>query len=210
MAKNVKQSDTAENLVSAFFHGVKNNCGEIWGNFIKCMVEYVNFKGRADRYEYWSFMLVYSLILAVIGFFCGFYGVNWPANLAQAVFLLPLLAVLNRRLHDHGKNLWRVVFKPFVILSICYLAANVAVDYANARQSLYVNNIMNWAAVALISYIFIGILYFTCRKGSDKDNAYGSPVPYEEGRKLKGKVVMLLYFCFYFILLIAAYFVARI
>ena len=41
-------------------------------NFKHCVVhKYANFEGRASRSEYWHFMLVYQLIIAIILFICA-------------------------------------------------------------------------------------------------------------------------------------------
>ena len=41
-------------------------------NFKHCVVhKYADFEGRASRSEYWHFMLVYQLIMAIILFICA-------------------------------------------------------------------------------------------------------------------------------------------
>ena len=41
-------------------------------NFKHCVVhKYADFEGRASRSEYWHFMLVYQLIIAIILFICA-------------------------------------------------------------------------------------------------------------------------------------------
>lgn len=82
--------------------------------YLKVLKEYVNFKGRARRKEYWMFILVnfiISLILTVVdnllihslGFpTLGAYGILTMIYMLGV--LLPNLGVLVRRLHDVGKS----------------------------------------------------------------------------------------------------------
>jgi len=77
---------------------------------------YANFNGRAQRKEYWMFILFYILFmfvaafidLAILGDNPLIYGL--PFGLVGLVFLLgtmlPSLAVAVRRLHDTGKSGW--------------------------------------------------------------------------------------------------------
>jgi uncharacterized membrane protein YhaH (DUF805 family) len=66
-----------------------------------CFRKYVDFSGRASRPEYWWFVLAYVIAAFVSGF------IHEVLNLIVALaFLLPLLAVGARRLHDIGKSGW--------------------------------------------------------------------------------------------------------
>jgi len=77
-----------------------------------CFRNYVGFKGRAARSEYWYWTLfVYLLLIvawlidmAVFGF--NTTGVNPMAVLASLATLLPTLAVSARRLHDIDRSGW--------------------------------------------------------------------------------------------------------
>ncbi len=75
------------------------NCGGVdsFGGAIKsCFNKYVTFQGRANRSEYWFFVL--------FNFICGLVPyVNYVAAIA---LFLPGLAVAVRRLHDIGKSGW--------------------------------------------------------------------------------------------------------
>jgi uncharacterized membrane protein YhaH (DUF805 family) len=77
-----------------------------------CFRNYVGFKGRAARSEYWYWTLfVYLLLIVawlidmtVFGF--NTTGVNPMAVLASLATLLPTLAVTARRLHDIDRSGW--------------------------------------------------------------------------------------------------------
>lgn len=89
---------------------------------------FANFKGRARRQEYWFFYLGYF----IIGIIVGMIGVLIPSisqalsTLCGLVFLVPMLAVGARRLHDIGKSGWMqlIVIIPIVgwILLIVWFA----------------------------------------------------------------------------------------
>ena len=111
--------------------------------FLKCLKQYVDFKGRARRREYWMFALFLLLIQFVI------YGVIWlthpeanpqemvrltriPQLCVALVFLLPNLTALTRRLHDIGESggfllpvlvlSWGTLFLPELINeSMCFI-----------------------------------------------------------------------------------------
>lgn len=66
-----------------------------FGEAIKvCFNKFANFEGRARRSEYWWFILFVNLVSMVT---CGF---------ASIVFLVPVIAVTARRLHDIGRSGW--------------------------------------------------------------------------------------------------------
>ena len=82
--------------------------------YFKVLRQYVDFKGRARRSEYWYFSLFSVLISIVLGIidmtvlgadpFAGESGML--GNLYSLAVLLPSLGVLVRRLHDVGKSGW--------------------------------------------------------------------------------------------------------
>lgn len=99
-------------------------------NFKHCVVhKYANFEGRASRSEYWHFMLVYQLIIAIILFICAAISCVIPVSGTTGValglvvlfilsigFIIPGIAVAVRRLHDVGWSGWFVLVGliPFV------------------------------------------------------------------------------------------------
>ena len=99
-------------------------------NFKHCVVhKYADFEGRASRSEYWHFMLVYQLIIAIILFICAAISCVIPVSGTTGVglglvvlfilsigFIIPGVAVAVRRLHDLGWSGWPVLLAliPFV------------------------------------------------------------------------------------------------
>lgn len=80
---------------------------------------YMNFKGRARRQEYWTFFLINMVIACILQFVGGLIGIG---ALLGAIFnlavILPSLGVAVRRMHDVNKEWW-YIFIPFYNL---YLA----------------------------------------------------------------------------------------
>ena len=84
---------------------------------------YLNFKGRSTRAEYWWFFLftfTLSIVTQIIDSFSSLGVTNFISSL---IVLLPSLAVGVRRLHDIGKSgwwllLWFAVIVGWVILLV--------------------------------------------------------------------------------------------
>lgn len=99
-------------------------------NFKNCVVhKYADFEGRASRGEYWHFMLIYQLIVAIILFTCAAISCVTPVSGTTGVslglvilfvlsigFIIPGVAVAVRRLHDVGWSGWPILLAlvPFV------------------------------------------------------------------------------------------------
>lgn len=99
-------------------------------NFKNCVVhKYADFEGRASRGEYWHFMLIYQLIVAIILFICVAISYVTPVSGTTGVslglvilfvlsigFIIPGVAVAIRRLHDVGWSGWPILLAlvPFV------------------------------------------------------------------------------------------------
>ncbi|MEH6588961.1 MAG: DUF805 domain-containing protein [Halioglobus sp.] len=102
---------------------------------IKCVLKkYATFTGRAERPEFWWFMLFLALLnlaLAIIegailapmlGFEAFAPEAGQPLRmLSSLVFLLPSLAVTVRRLHDINRSGWWYLIVLVPIIGICVL-----------------------------------------------------------------------------------------
>jgi uncharacterized membrane protein YhaH (DUF805 family) len=73
---------------------------------------FFNFSGRASTREYWYFILAAIIVGNIVAF-----ASSDPNHLviARYVFLLPIISVGVRRLHDTGHRGWWLLF-PFVNL----------------------------------------------------------------------------------------------
>lgn len=109
---------------------------------------FLNFKGRATRTEYWFFTLFsllcgYGMMIidrGVLGFGAeGGLGFTPLYILVTLVNLLPGLAVTFRRIHDIGRSAWSLLF----------------------------------VFIPLVGVILL--IYWFCRKSDEAENAYGPP-----------------------------------
>ncbi|WP_343615145.1 DUF805 domain-containing protein [Flavobacterium sp.] len=75
---------------------------------------YLNFKGRARRREYWMFFLVNVIISFVLGFIAGLISPSLTiiGNIYSLAVLIPGIAVGVRRMHDIDKEWWYILI-PF-------------------------------------------------------------------------------------------------
>ena len=98
---------------------------------------YINFKGRARRKEYWMFTLVYVIILmgctALDNMFGTVFmmdggalgeismGYGWAYTICGLVHFLPALSLVVRRLHDVGKSGWFYLIILIPIIGVIWL-----------------------------------------------------------------------------------------
>ena len=87
-----------------------------------CFSKYVDFSGRASRPEYWWFVLAYIIMAVVSGFINRYLYV-----LVILAFLLPLVAVGVRRLHDVGKSGW------WLFISLVPVVGSLVLLYFNVQ-----------------------------------------------------------------------------
>jgi len=121
--------------------------------FLKAFTNYLGFSGRAQRKEYWLFMLFYMLLSIVANLIdtqtglgmwgllnLGIWAVMPAGTILILVFLIPSLAVTFRRLHDTGRTAW-------------------------------------WLLIVLIPLVgAIVLLIFMCLDSNPEENKYGAPV----------------------------------
>lgn len=81
--------------------------------FLIAFKKYATFSGRAQRAEYWYFMLFYIIIFIALSFIDGMMGkfdakggIGLLSGIFTLALLLPSLAVTVRRLHDTNRSGW--------------------------------------------------------------------------------------------------------
>ncbi len=94
--------------------------------YLRALRNYAVFSGRAQRKEYWMFVLFNFLIACALWFLEGTLGgPGILPNLYNLAVLLPAIAVTVRRLHDINRTGWWVLisFIPFIgaIILIIFL-----------------------------------------------------------------------------------------
>ena len=109
-----------------------------------CLSNYVTFSGRAQRSEYWWFVLFAALTSVAAMILDNLLGLTWDTvgdgpiqTLAGLALLLPGISVAVRRVHDLDRTGW-------------------------------------WVCIFLIPIIGVIIfLFFACRRGTDGANRFG-------------------------------------
>lgn len=112
----------ASNMWEQLFSPPKNKTEEQYSPmdwYQKCIWNYVNFKGRARRKEFWFFTLAYTVIIVLGSIVAGPDSVF--VNLFTLLLLLPSLAVSARRLHDTGRSGWWTLLGLIPVLGILVL-----------------------------------------------------------------------------------------
>lgn len=136
----------------------------LWQYFVECVTKnYFNFKGRARRKEYWSFVL-FSLIATFLS--CLLLGF---------VLYIPWVAVTVRRLQDRNMNGWWAIipclFNPFILAVL------------NAMEKAHNISLTSLSVVFFLSIVtsLAGIFFFVnyCMEGTKGKNKYGED-PKEE------------------------------
>jgi uncharacterized membrane protein YhaH (DUF805 family) len=97
----------------------------LWQYFTGAFGKYAVFRGRARRAEYWSFVLFFSIVLAI----CGsvdeqFYLFFTPdVGILSALFtlasFLPAWSVMVRRFHDVDKSAWFCLIPIYGFILLC-------------------------------------------------------------------------------------------
>lgn len=104
-----------------------------------CLRKYADFNGRANRPEYWWFVLFTVLVSLAASFVFG----HWLQMLVNLGLLLPTLAAGARRLHDMGKSGW------FLLVSLIPLVGWLVVIYWLVQPSVGANEYGDAASEAV-------------------------------------------------------------
>jgi uncharacterized membrane protein YhaH (DUF805 family) len=116
-----------------------------WKNTV--LENYVNFSGRANRAQYWWFVLANFIAVAVLALLMQVAGIFTLLYVVYAVgVFLPGLALAIRRLHDTNHSGWWILIAliplaGFIVLLVFYVTAGTAGDNDHGAPS-------NWPAAA--------------------------------------------------------------
>jgi uncharacterized membrane protein YhaH (DUF805 family) len=111
--------------------------------FIGALKKYATFSGRAQRAEYWYFILFYFLIylgLAMLDGLTGTFNAETGVGVLTAIFslatFLPYLAVGVRRLHDIGRSGWWLLIGIIPLIGVIVLIVFLVKD-SEPGENLY-------------------------------------------------------------------------
>ena len=74
--------------------------------FMDGLRKYADFEGRANRQQFWMYVLIYMAIYLAIGAVGYVLGTGLLTSLFSIVMLLPSISITCRRLHDTGRSGW--------------------------------------------------------------------------------------------------------
>ncbi len=104
--------------------------------FLIALKKYATFSGRAQRAEYWYFVLFYILIFiglsildGMTGSFSAESGMGFLGGLFSLALLIPSIAVGARRLHDTGRSAW------FLLLALIPLVGAIVLLVFTVQDS---------------------------------------------------------------------------
>ena len=126
--------------------------------------KYADFKGRASRQEFWSFLGLVVILQAVAGFVGLLFGVGpLLSGLVGALLVIPQLAVAVRRLHDVGKS-----GSELVVPCIMLLALPLAFAFRGVLPQIVA---LGFLGMTLL--LFANLLRLFLKKGATVPNRYG-------------------------------------
>lgn len=114
--------------------------------FLKALKQYADFSGRAQRSEYWFFVLFYFLFAVVVQIVDLVIFGNAPIQVLSLVLslglLVPSIAVTARRLHDIGKSGWWQLIIIVPIIGVFVLLYFLILD-SHINENQYGSNPKN-------------------------------------------------------------------
>ncbi len=164
--------------------------------FLRPLIRYADFKGRARRSEYFGFAvfqaLLQGLLIGLAGALAGSgdtgqataaLGLFALSGLLTVAFIVPNYAVLTRRIHDTGKSGWWVVglMSPTWLATIMIMGALVSVVQAaaanvDAEQAVpaFLAALGGAGIFGLVGLFSTFILFImTLLAGTDGENRFG-------------------------------------
>lgn len=138
-------------------------------------INYVNFKGRSTRAEYWWAMLFYVIVSSI----------PFVSYIAMPACLLPMLAINTRRLHDTGRSGWWLVGFFVISLVLGGWMVSAMLPYLQMAGSTnfdltQITSMLKDAAAPFFINMILSIAWIVLMcLPSGPDNKYG-PNPYGE------------------------------
>ena len=136
----------------------------IFESVFQSLKKYADFKGRATRQEFWTFLGFVIVVQAVAGFVGLLFGVGpLLSGLVGLLLIIPQLAVAVRRLHDLGKS-----GNELLVPCVMFLALPLAFAFRGLLPQIVALGVLG---VTLI--LFANLLRLFLKKGATVPNRYG-------------------------------------
>ena len=126
--------------------------------FIKCLKNYTHFKGRANRTEFWYFMLYWSIFYVFVIVIDRAFGGNFiNFNTLPLSEYIPLAKL----------------FDEVGMLTLIYRPLTVLPSLAVISRRLHDINKSGWWCLTCVTPLIIILIIFLCKKSDDSENKYG-------------------------------------
>ena len=127
--------------------------------FVKCIKNYVLFKGRANRKEFWNFILYWAIFYIIIIAIERIIGLNF----------------INLRVLPFSKYIPIANFYEDVgLLTFLYRPLTILPSLAVISRRLHDINRSGWWCLMCVTPLIIILIIFLCKKGDDSENQYGT------------------------------------
>ena len=145
--------------------------------------KYDQFGGRAGRREFWLFMLVHVILLAatrVLDFVVPLSESEWYESgpiypIYWLIAIVPVLALVSRRLHDTGRSGWYQALVAAWVPTVAFggAAADFVRDGTDAVSVVLAMFALVFLGAALVGTLMLFI--FALLPGEGTENRYGLP-----------------------------------
>lgn len=183
-----------------------------------------NLQGRSSRYEFWSFLLLNSIMMVIIQLKCAYtmserylmaanaagYSletISRHITIAEIVFyltifipLFPIVSLIVRRMHDLGKLAWPNYFEPLFMSVVVLNLLLVALLELDNTDYAYTALCLGVCFVTMIygaGFYGLKILLMTMfYRGDLKANEFGEPQYNDDEHETQALNLSCLYFLF--------------
>ena len=136
------------------------------------LTQYVTFRGRAPRSEYWWFYLFTLLVGVVTSIVDNALGVDVVGTVVSLALLLPTIAVTVRRLHDTDRSAWWLLatILPIVVGTVAVVSGFVmALGGQEGPGGLLAVGVLLVLVGAVVNIVLM------CLRGTPGPNRFGPP-----------------------------------
>lgn len=162
---------------------------------------YLNFRGRATRREYWGFVFINFLATLVVSL-ASVLTVPFASNIYSLLIALPSIAVQFRRLHDVGRSGWwygwlLISFIPYIIMVVYSFVAVLQMQHAIDESAqtpeeygalfdehlfAWLSDNLLWVGLSVTPCIIISVIVFifTLLDSQKGTNKYGPSYKYPD------------------------------
>jgi uncharacterized membrane protein YhaH (DUF805 family) len=99
--------------------------------YLRVLQKYFDFSGRAQRKEFWMFVLIDNIIKFFLAIFVEYADSYFLGALYLLYFfatIVPYLAVYARRLHDTGRSIWYMLISFVPLINLIFFLAVTTTD----------------------------------------------------------------------------------